>query len=95
MMHDVPRVTPTEFANKVRPALASHGWNDHQLNQAEALFHESLAGKPTSDWAPGVDEHSLESTMQFLRAHPSATAIGPHHWDQFQEVMQKSIKNAI
>jgi hypothetical protein len=91
-MHDVPRVTPLEFRSKVRPALSSHGFTTHQLDQVEAAFHDNLENVPhLASWKPGVDKESLAQTMEFMRKHPGATAIGPHHWDKVEEVMTRHI----
>ncbi|HVW82583.1 MAG TPA: hypothetical protein VHC68_01395 [Candidatus Paceibacterota bacterium] len=92
MYGDRPRVTPHEFQHYVRPELLNKGFTEHQINQVETAFHESLAGNPhLPSWKPGVDAENLAQTMQYMRAHPGATMVGPHHWDAVNEVMEKYI----
>lgn len=92
-MHgDRPRVTPHEFQHFVRPSLSSHGFSEHQINQVEMAFHSNLESNPNHPrYKAGVDSQSLGATMQFMRAHPGATAVGQHHWDIVEQVMQKHI----
>jgi len=86
------RVTPHEFMHHVRPVLSSRGFTEHQINQVEATFHSSLMGDPNHpSWKAGVDAKTLDMTMSYMRKHPSATGVGPHHWDVVEEVMKHNI----
>jgi hypothetical protein len=76
----------------VRPSLSNHGFSHHQIEQVEAAFHSSLSHDPDHpDWAAGIDAKALDATIGYMRKHPDATAIGPHHWDTVREVMMKHI----
>jgi hypothetical protein len=87
-----PRVTPHEFQHFVRPSLSHHGFTEHQINQVEMAFHSNLERNPhLPSRKAGVDSQSLAQTMQFMRAHPGAIAIGAHHWDIVEQVMQNHI----
>lgn len=87
------RVTPHEFMHGVRPALSNRGFSEHQINVVEAAFHAHLEKDPDHPfWTPGVDKKSLDSVMEYTRSHHDATrALGPHHWDIVQEVMEHHI----
>ena len=86
------RVTPHEFMHDVRPTLSSRGFTEHQINQVETAFHSSLMGDPNHPaWKAGVDKKTLDETMGYMRKHPDATAVGQHHWDIVQEVMEHNI----
>ena len=92
MFGERPRVTPDEFKYKVRPALSSHGFTDHEIDQVEAAFQAQLQGNPAiPDWKPGVDKEALMQVLSYMRAHPHDTALGPHHWDTVEEVMLRYI----
>jgi hypothetical protein len=89
---DRPRVTPHEFEHQVRPALMSHGFNEHQINQVAVAFQSSLQqNSHLPNWKPGVDKETLYDTMSYMRAHPGASTLGEHHWAVVEQVMQKHI----
>ncbi len=93
MFGERPRVTPQVFQRQVRPALMDHGFTEHQINQVETVFHESLASNPDiPSWKPGIDANTLDQTMQYMRAHPSATAVGPEHWNTVEEILRSHIQ---
>ena len=92
MYGERPRVTPHEFMHNVRPALSGRGFTEHQINQVEAAFHSSLLGDPDHpSWKTGIDPKTLSTTLEYMKSHPDVTAVGPHHWDTVQQVMEKYI----
>ena len=86
------RVTPHEFFHEVRPHLKTQGLTEHQINQVEATFHSSLMGNPDHPaYTAGIDQKVLDQTLGYMKAHPSASALGEHAWGKVAEVMQRQI----
>ncbi len=89
---DRPRVTPTEWREKVRPALANDGFSEKQRDKLEVIFNHSLVQDPTrSSWKPGIDEPTLTKTIEYLRENKDASSFSGEQLDRIEAIIKRYI----
>lgn len=90
---DRPRVTLTEWKERVRPALSNDGFDGRELDRLEGLFQQSFHTHPGR--LPGIDESTLDQTLAYFRANPDGSEFDSSEWGKVEAILRKYISQRI
>lgn len=89
MFGERPRVTLTEWREKVRPALSNQGFDGRELDRLEGLFQQCFHTHPGRK--AGIDESTLDQTLSYFRANPNGSEFDQNEWAKVEAVLRKYI----